>query len=88
LVTVFGTPWCPACRSLERSLKERGVPYAYVDLESARPGSTEGMPDEMRNVVPVTKVANAGQITWVKGADAARVERAYARREKRLYAAR
>lgn len=87
-VTVFGSRWCPACRSLERSLKARGVPYAYVDLESARPGSTEGMPAEMRNVVPVTKVMHAGQITWVKGADAAGVERAYATRENRLYATR
>lgn len=83
-VTVYGTKWCGACKSLQSDLTRRGVPYEAVDLEDPKAGNTPSgqraneIPSNMRGSVPVTRVKQrSGKVVWVKGADGAGVESAY-----------
>jgi mycoredoxin len=32
-VTIYGTSWCPDCRSAKRFLKERGVEFREVNID-------------------------------------------------------
>lgn len=32
-IITLGAEWCPACKSLDHNLKERGIPYVNLDVE-------------------------------------------------------
>lgn len=78
-VTVYTATWCSACRSLEKSLGERSIPFDTVDVEKnaqawekARSAAGAG------NVIPLTGVVqSSGGTVWFVGADPDGVERAY-----------
>lgn len=83
-VIVYGAAWCHACVSLQRRLKDRQVPFAYIDIEDKRALATADgahiteKPATMGNVVPISRVVQTnGQPTWVRGDGAESVERAY-----------
>lgn len=33
-IITLGTEWCPACKSLDHTLKEREIPYVRLDVEN------------------------------------------------------
>ena len=77
-VTVYGATWCSACKSLEKTLRDRNVPFDMVDVdkspqayEKARAAANAG------NVVPLTSVLHGSDTVWFVGADPDGVERAY-----------
>ena len=76
-VTVYSATWCSACRSLEAKLNERRIPFDTVDVDKNREAY-----DRARNAsgmgsgIPLTHI-NKNTSTWVQGADADAVERAY-----------
>jgi glutaredoxin len=77
-VTVYGASWCSACRSLEKTLRERNVPFDVVDVDKSpqayeRARAAAGA----ANVVPLTGVLRGEGTVWFVGADADGVERAY-----------
>jgi hypothetical protein len=83
-VIVCGTSWCVHCGNLRRDLGTRGVPHAYVDLDSKSAMTTtdgryaQEIPANLQNAVPITRVVEpSGKRTWVQGNNAAGVERAY-----------
>ena len=83
-VIVYGADWCAPCRQLQSSLRSRGVPFAFIDMDDkAAMSSAEGrliseMPPGMRNGIPATRVVQPSKQTkWVRGNDPDGVERAY-----------
>jgi glutaredoxin len=75
-VIVYGATWCGPCKKLKRELAARRVPFTFVDIdEEDKPADT---PASMRSSIPITRVTQrSGQVVWVKGANAGKVERAY-----------
>lgn len=83
-VIVYGADWCRPCQQLKGSLRQRSVPFVFIDIDDqAAMSSTEGrliaeLPPDKRNGIPLTRVVPPNrQTTWVHGNDAGRVERAY-----------
>jgi len=77
-VTIYGASWCSACRSLEKSLTERGVPFDVVDVEKNRDSWERAKAAAgAGNAIPLTGVAKGSETVWFVGADADGVERAY-----------
>ncbi|MEB2314329.1 MAG: hypothetical protein OZ928_21000 [Polyangiaceae bacterium] len=83
-VIVYGADWCSPCRNLKGSLRQRGVPFVFIDIDDkGAMSSTEGrliaeLPPDNRNGIPLTRVVQPNhQTTWIHGNDAARVETAY-----------
>lgn len=83
-VIVYGADWCMPCRQLQTSLRSRGVPFVFIDIDDkAAMSSAEGrliseMPPAMRNGIPATRVVQPSKQTkWVGGNDPDGVERAY-----------
>ncbi len=83
-VIVYGADWCMPCRQLQSSLRSRGVPFVFIDMDDkAAMSSAEGrliseMPPAMRNGIPATRVVQPSKQTkWVRGNDPDGVERAY-----------
>lgn len=35
MLTVYAATWCPHCQKAEKWLKENGVPFTLVDIETA-----------------------------------------------------
>lgn len=78
-VTVYGASWCSACRSLEKGLTDRKIPFEVIDVdrnqsafEKAKAASGAG------NAIPLTGIArSSGTTAWVVGADIDAVERAF-----------
>jgi hypothetical protein len=80
-VTICAASWCSACRTLEKGLRERDVPFEVVDVDKfpdafakARQASGAG------NAIPLTGVARATDTLWIVGADIDGVERGYRER--------
>lgn len=83
-VIVYGADWCMPCRQLQTSLRSRGVPFVFIDIDDKNAmSSAEGrliseMPPAMRNGIPATRVVQPSKQTkWVRGNDPDGVERAY-----------
>ncbi len=76
-VTVYGATWCGACKSLEAALKSRGIPYDTVDVD-ANPGAYAiAKKATGTNAIPLTNVVRGPMQSWVVGANADAVEKAY-----------
>ena len=39
-ITVFGAPWCHACRSSMQFLGEQRIPFVWVDIDQDEEGRT------------------------------------------------
>ena len=56
VVTLYGTPWCGACKAAKRYLAERHIPYAYKDIESDPAAARELQAKAARLGVPTDRV--------------------------------
>jgi predicted RND superfamily exporter protein/glutaredoxin len=60
-VVVYATSYCPSCRLVRRFLSERGVPFAWIELDTLPQGDRERIARELvaasgADDLPVTKV--------------------------------
>ncbi|MCC6899957.1 MAG: hypothetical protein IT377_13335 [Polyangiaceae bacterium] len=83
-VIVYGADWCRPCQDLKVSLRERGIPFVFIDMDDKTAmSSAEGrliteMPANLRGAIPATRVVRPiGAVTWVSGNNAHGVEAAY-----------
>ncbi len=61
---VYGAPWCPDCRRLDRWLEAEGLELPRVDIEAV-PGAAERLEAETgRRGIPYLLVNGR---TWVRG---------------------
>jgi mycoredoxin len=77
-VTIYGAKWCSACRTLERGLKDRKVPFDVVDVDEnpsayARAKTAAGA----TNAIPLTGIVRGSDTLWIVGADVDAVEKAH-----------
>jgi glutaredoxin len=78
VVTVFGASWCSACKSLEKDLRERNVPFNLVDVDQNARAYDAAKRATGKSVVPLTSVGKSeDELTWFVGADADGIEKAY-----------
>jgi mycoredoxin len=76
-VTVYGAAWCSACKSLEASLKSRGIPFDAVDVD-ANPGAYSiAKKATGTNAIPITNILRGPMQSWIVGANPDAVEKAY-----------
>jgi len=77
-VTVFGASWCSACKSLEKDLRERSVPFTLVDVDENPRAYEVARRATGKSVVPLSSVAKSeDDIAWFVGADAEGIEKSY-----------
>jgi mycoredoxin len=76
-ITIYGAKWCSACRSLERGLTDRKIPFDVVDVDDnpaafarAKTASGQG------GAIPLTGIVRGNDTVWVVGANVDAVERA------------
>ena len=78
VVTLYGATWCPACKSLEKELRERNVPFDLIDVDQNAKAYEAARQATGKSVIPLTSIARAADdVAWVVGADADAVEKAY-----------
>ena len=77
-VTVYGASWCSACKSLEKELRERSVPFSLIDVDENPRAYDVAKRATGRSVVPLSSVTrNEDDIAWFVGADADGIEKSY-----------
>jgi glutaredoxin len=76
-VTVYGATWCSACKSLEASLRSRGIPSELVDVDENPGAFALAKKAAGANAVPLSNIVRGPAQTWIVGADPDAVERAY-----------
>lgn len=77
-VTVYAASWCSACKSLERGLRDRSVPFDMVDVDQNPKAYEVAKRATGKNVIPITSVARSSDdVTWFVGADVDAIEKAY-----------
>ena len=76
-VTVYGATWCSACKSLEASLRSRGIPFEQVDIDENPGAFAIAKKAAGANAVPLSNIVRGPAQTWIVGADPDAVERAY-----------
>lgn len=76
-VTVYGAGWCSACKSLEASLRSRGIPFSQVDVDENPGAFAIAKKATGSNAIPITNILRGPTHTWIVGADPDAVERAY-----------
>lgn len=76
-VTVYGATWCSACKSLEASLRNRGIPFELVDVDENPGAYAIAKKAAGANAVPLSNIVRGPAQTWIVGADPDAVERAY-----------
>jgi mycoredoxin len=77
-VTLYGASWCSACKSLEKELRERSVPFTLVDVEQNPRAYDVARRATGKSVIPISSVEkSADEITWFVGADADGIEKSY-----------
>ena len=77
-VTVYGATWCSACKTLERDLRDRSVPFTLVDVDQNARAYDVAKRATGKSVVPLTSVAKTeDDLVWFVGADADGIEKAY-----------
>jgi glutaredoxin len=77
VVTVYGAKWCGPCHSLQDALKERSIPFDYVDIDENPGAWSMARKASGSNGIPTTSIKRGPYISWVIGSDANAVERAY-----------
>ena len=77
-VTMYGASWCSACKSLEKELRERSVPFTLVDVDQNPRAYDVAKRATGKSVVPLSSVTKSeDEITWFVGADADGIEKSY-----------
>ncbi len=76
-VTVYQASWCPACRALERELRDRRIPFSEIDVDTNPRAFERARNATGQSVIPQTSVQTQKDTKWIVGADADAVERAY-----------
>ena len=77
-IIVYDTSWCGACKSLERALRERNIPFDTIDVEQNPKAFQRAQEATGRRTVPQTEVAKMGaSSSWIVGVNVAAIERAY-----------
>lgn len=56
VVTVYGTPWCGACKAVKKYLASKRIPYAYKDIENDPAAARELQAKAARLGVPTDRV--------------------------------
>lgn len=56
VVTVYGTPWCGACKAVKKYLAGKRIPYAYKDIENDPAAARELQAKAARLGVPTDRV--------------------------------
>lgn len=76
-VTLYGADWCGHCKALERTLRERDIPFTLVDVDKSPEAHERAKRATGTSAIPVTEVANGNGSVWIVGNDPDAVERAY-----------
>ena len=76
-VTLYGATWCSACKSLEASLRGRGIPFEKIDIDENPGAFAMAKKAAGANAVPLSNIIRGPAQTWIVGADPDAVERAY-----------
>jgi len=76
-VTVYGAAWCGACKSLEASLKSRGIPFEAIDVDSNPGAYALAKKAAGTNAIPISNIVRGPVQTWIVGANPDAVEKAY-----------
>ena len=72
-VTIYGAKWCPACHSLEASLRQRSIPFRVIDIDKHPAAySAAAKASGKYRGVPLTRVQNGATVTWFEGSVSAR----------------
>lgn len=56
VVTLYGTPWCGACKAAKRYLASKHIPFAYKDIENDPAAAKELQAKAARMGVPTDRV--------------------------------
>ena len=56
VVTVYGTPWCGACKSVKQYLASKHIPYAYKDIENDPAAARELQAKAAKMGIPTDRV--------------------------------
>lgn len=76
-VTVYGANWCSACKSLEKKLDDRRIPFSVIDVDrNPEAYDRAKKASGMGSGIPLTHITQ-NVATWVLGDDADAVEKAY-----------
>jgi glutaredoxin len=76
-VTVYGATWCGACKGLEATLRERGIPFDLVDVDQEPARYEMARKASGTNAIPLSNIVRGPRVTWIVGNDPDAVERAY-----------
>lgn len=77
VITLYGATWCPACKALEATLHERGIPFELVDVDREPQRYEMARRASGTNAIPLTNIVRGPQVSWIVGNDPDAVERAY-----------
>ena len=77
-ITLYGAKWCSACRSLERGLADRKIPFDMVDVDDNPAAFARARAAaNASNAIPLTGIVKPnGDTVWVVGADLEAVDKA------------
>lgn len=56
VVTLYGTPWCGACKAAKRYLASKHIPFAYKDIENDPAAAKELQAKAARMGIPTDRV--------------------------------
>ena len=56
VVTVYGTPWCGACKAVKKYLAGKHIPYAYKDIENDASAARELQAKAAKMGIPTDRV--------------------------------
>ena len=56
IVKIYSTPVCPYCHTLKEFLKERGVPFEYIDISQDEKARDEMVKKTGKMEVPVVEI--------------------------------
>jgi glutaredoxin len=76
-VTVYGAKWCGPCHILQDALRERGIPFEYVDVDADPVAWAMARKSSGSTGIPTTSIRRGPNQTWIVGANPDAVERAY-----------
>jgi len=77
-ITLYGAKWCSACKSLERGLADRKIPFDMVDVDDNPAAFARARAAaNASSAIPLTGVVKpSGDTVWIVGADLEAVDRA------------
>lgn len=76
-VTIYGATWCGPCHILEKALRERDIPFIFVDVDHEGAAYAKARRAAGTNSIPLTSVERGMDRTWIVGANPDAVEKAY-----------